>query len=198
MPPLARRWQQRQTHACVFPCFRPRRGREGWADEWEAQPLILQDHNKSLFSLRSVWENRAPYLIAASPALSFQKQPLNPLEQGDKSFHPSPVPQNRPEIPRLNSQEKQAELNSEALRVQEQRKELSGRVKTPPKALLDLDRVAGTGHLGSWEKSGIWLTASHFQITNAPGVATTLSATWIWSEPLDHALDSSVQQFPDK
>lgn len=106
MPPLARRWQQRQTHACVFPCFRPRREREGWPDEWEAQPLILLDHNKSLFSLRSVWENRAPYLIAASPALSFQKQPLNPLEQGDKSFHPSPAPQNRPEIPRLNSQEK--------------------------------------------------------------------------------------------
>lgn len=58
--------------------------------------------------------------------------------------------------------------------------------------------MAGTGHPGSWEKSGIWLTAPHFQITNAPGVLTSLSATWVWSEPLDHALDSSVQQFPDK
>lgn len=151
MPPLARRWQQRQTHGCVFPCFRLRRGGEGRAglmNGREAQPLILLDHNKSLFSLRSVWENRAPYLIVASPALSFQKQPLNPLEQGDKSFHPSPAPQNRPEIPRLNSTEKTAELNSEALRVQEQRKELSGRVRTTPKVLLGLDRVGGTGHLG--------------------------------------------------
>lgn len=140
-------------------CFRASDcGGEGWADEWEAQPLILLDHNKSLFSLRSVWENRAPNLILASPALSFQKQPLNPLEQGDKSFHLSLAPQNRPEIPRLNGREKTAELKcSEALGVQEQRKELSGRLRTPLKALLGPDRVGGTGHPGSWEKPGFWI-----------------------------------------
>lgn len=36
VPALPSRWQQRQTHACVFRAL-DRRGR---TDEWEAQPLI--------------------------------------------------------------------------------------------------------------------------------------------------------------
>lgn len=103
VPALPSRWQQRQTHACVFRAL-DRRGR---TDEWEAQPLIPPDHNKSLFSLRSVWESRAPYLIAPSLALSFQKRPLNP--PWSRETNPSilfPALPDRPEIPMLNGREK--------------------------------------------------------------------------------------------
>lgn len=65
----------------------PRGGR--MLKDAEAQILILWITAESLFFLKSVSENRAPYLIAASLALSFKKQSLNPLRQGDKPPGPA-------------------------------------------------------------------------------------------------------------
>jgi hypothetical protein len=64
-------------------------GRRDGLKDAEAQILILWITVESLFFLRSVSENRAPYLIVASLALSFQKQSLNPLRQGDKTSGPT-------------------------------------------------------------------------------------------------------------
>jgi hypothetical protein len=139
--------------------------------------------------------------------LSFQKQPLNPLEQGDKSFHPSLAPQNRPEIPRLNGREKTAERkrqNSSVQRPSEFRsrrrscQEVSAHLL---KLFLALTRwvVQVTRVPGRSQASGRSCDSAPFSNHDGcPGPPTTLSATWIWSEPLGHALDSSVGQFPDK